>query len=87
MSNKLTQRRAKRNLKTAEAPTGSPEKRKKTGAARPATVGPRKARRVESTDLTEDESGVLKEKGAVGIERTVGRLTDLREKSMSAHSE
>ena len=84
MSNKLNQRRAKRNLKTAEAPTGSPEQRKKTGAA---TVGPRKARRVESTDLTEDESGVLKEKGAVGIERTVGRLPDLREKSMSAQSE
>ena len=56
-------------------------------AARPETAEPRKARRVESTDLTEDESGVLKEKGAVGIERTVGRLTDLREKSMSAQSE
>ena len=41
MSNKLNQRRAKRNLKTAEAPTGSPEKRKKTGAAKPETVEPR----------------------------------------------
>ena len=87
MSNKLNQRRAKRNLKTAEAPTGSPEKRKKTGAAKPETVESRKARRVESTDLTEDESGVLKEKGAVGIERTVGRLTDLTEKSVGAQSE
>lgn len=42
---------------------------------------------VESTNLAEDESGVLKEKGAVGIERTVGRRTDLTKKSVGAQSE
>ena len=30
---------------------------------------------------------MLKEKGAVGIEKTVGRLTDLKEQSVSAQIE
>ena len=46
--------------------------RKKTGAARPETVEPRKARRVESTDLTEDESGVLKEEAPLEPREPLG---------------
>ena len=50
--------------------------RKKTEAARPATFMSRKARRVESTNLAEDESEVLKEKTPLESKVPLGaRLT------------